>query len=112
MVSTALLVPEVEATVRYLTRQDGRETNEKKSDGSWQTKALPVLADEAPPGWREEIRGVFTDRLGPRLRHRYAHGTLEKTSYASYTSVYVWWIMLRLVLGGWKRAREETRKID
>lgn len=45
-----------------------------------------------------EISAIFTDSIGPNLRNEVAHGLLDDYTASSFSSIYAWWMVLRMIL--------------
>ncbi len=45
-----------------------------------------------------EMKSIFTDSLGSNLRNEVAHGLLNDSSSSSISTIYAWWMVLRLVV--------------
>ena len=99
-----LLCPQVEHIVRTQLKNAGAHTSNIDSDGIENENGLSTLMDlpEANRLFGEnlafEIRSVFTDELGFNLRNEVAHGLLDDRSSSSFSTIYAWWMVLRLVI--------------
>lgn len=45
-----------------------------------------------------ELKSIFTDSLGANLRNEVAHGLLSDNSSLSISTVYAWWMILRVIV--------------
>lgn len=100
--SLSLLVPQVENSLRYLLNRQGVLTSSLSSEGIQEEFDLNVLL-EMP-----EVKKIFgedllfdlkcnlTSRFGSNFRNLMAHGLLDYQDFYSYTSVYIWWLLLRI----------------
>jgi hypothetical protein len=43
-----------------------------------------------------QLRGLLVEQASSNLRNRTAHGMIEYGEFFGYSSVYVWWLILRL----------------
>lgn len=99
-----LLCPQFEHIVRVQLKQAGAHTSNIDGEGIENENGLSTLMDlpEAIEIFGEdlvfEIKSVFTDTLGFNLRNEVAHGLLSDTTSSSTSSIYAWWMILRLVI--------------
>lgn len=99
-----LLCPQVERIVRIQLKEAGAHTSNIDRDGIENENGLSTLIElpEATQIFGEdlvfEIKSVFTDSLGFNLRNEVAHGLLDDNSASTNSTVYAWWMILRLVI--------------
>ena len=105
--SLALLVPQVEAILRHLLRQRGVEPSTLNKHGIQQVddlgdifhkhrdKVIEIIGQDAT----DDLRVLLHDPQGPAIRHEMMHGTLAYNSCYAPSCIYLWWFILRLVLG-------------
>ena len=102
--SIHLLCPQVEHIVRMKLKAAGAQTSNIDREGIEHENGLSTLMEltEASQVFGEdlcfEVKSIFTDSLGPNLRNEVAHGLLNDSSSASLSSVYAWWMLLRIVV--------------
>lgn len=99
-----LLCPQLEHIVRTQLKNAGAHTSNIDQDGIENENGLSTLMGlpEANLIFGEdlafEIRSVFTDAIGFNLRNEVAHGLLDDRSSSSISSMYAWWMILRMVI--------------
>ena len=99
-----LLCPQVEHIVRMKLKGVGAHTSNIDRDGIENENGLSTLMDlpEAIQVFGEdlwfEVKSIFTDSLGSNLRNEVAHGLLNDSSSSSISTIYAWWMVLRLVV--------------
>jgi tetratricopeptide (TPR) repeat protein len=98
-----LLVPQVENMVRAHLKAASVKTTSLDSQGIENEIGLSSLMDRPEvekifgPDIAFELRALFCDPLGPNLRNEIAHGLLDDHHIESISSVYAWWLGLKLV---------------
>jgi len=98
-------VPQVEHIVRTELKRAGVTTTVIDAHRIEMEKGLSSLSEmtEFEEVFGEDlsftIRAVFCDAFGLNFRNEVAHGLLSDDSANSVESVFVWWILLRLVFG-------------
>ena len=99
-----LLCPQLENMVRVKLKESGANTSNLDLAGIENENGLSTLMDlsEALDVFGEnlvfEIKSIFTDSQGSNLRNEVAHGLLDDQSSGGVSSVYAWWLILRLIL--------------
>ena len=111
VVSTHLLIPQLEHFVRMIMKQCGLKTTTLDSMGIETENGLSTLLDH--PDIEKaldnnlifELKALLADSIGPNLRNEVAHGLLEADGAMSVYAVYLWWLCLRLVIKSipWKK---------
>jgi len=100
--STHLLVPELEDSLRHLLRRRGGLASKIKTDGVQRERMLPDLLEEAnlvgllPGDIVFDLESLLVEQGGPNLRHQSAHGMLSIGEYYSHSAVYLWWLVLHM----------------
>lgn len=119
--SMHLLVPQIENMVRFHLKNAGVKTTNldiegiENENGLSALMGLPEVAAIFGEDLSFEIKALLCDALGPNLRNELAHGLLDDDSFPSATSIYVWWMGLKLVFNTfWNAARkaESTSRVD
>ncbi len=99
-----LLCPQVEHIVRNQLKEAGAHTSNIDREGIENENGLSALMElpEATEVFGEnlafEIKSVFTDTLGSNLRNEVAHGLLDDNSSTTISTIYAWWMIIRLVI--------------
>ncbi len=102
LVSTHLLIPELENVLRYHLRLSGGIASRVKTNGVQPERMLPDLLEEAgKTGLLSDdlvfdLESLLVEAGGPNLRHQLAHGMLDYHEYFSASAMYLWWSVLRL----------------
>jgi len=115
IVSTHLLVPQVEHLVRAVMKNNDLKTTTLDSAGIETENGLSALLDN--PDIEKavaknivfEFKALLADPIGPNLRNQLAHGLLEADGAMSAYAIYLWWLCCRLIINSiaW-RPREVT----
>ncbi|HDR1781774.1 TPA: DUF4209 domain-containing protein, partial [Pasteurella multocida] len=99
-----LLTPQVENMVRQCLKNNGVITTHTDPDGKENERSLSSLLDDEQSRkllgddlWFE-LQAVFTHPLGANLRNKVAHGLLDDGDSNSYTCIYAWWMVLRVII--------------
>ena len=99
-----LLCPQVEHIVRTQLNESGVNTRNVDDDGISSELGLGSLL-ELPQCEKVfgkdttfELKAVFTHALGFNLRNDVAHGLLDDNSAYEISSIYAWWLVLKLVI--------------
>jgi hypothetical protein len=104
LVSTHLLIPQVENIIRLLLKQEGIQTTVLEASGIEMEKGLSTLIED--PKLEElidknlilELKYLLTKSIGYNLRNNVAHGLSSPNTFKSIEAVYLWWRILRLVV--------------
>lgn len=108
MQSTSLLIPNIEAILRYYAELVGIETSKLNSDLTQEFKMLSSLLDSLleagfiNDSWYFEFQGILNERHGYNLRNKFAHGLLDDHGYYGVACVNLWWLTLKWCLRGLK----------
>jgi len=100
------LIPQIEASIRYVLAQVGVITSGFDDDGiqdeynlnrtlreSAYTDALTKVFGE---DFLFDMRGLLIERFGANLRNDMAHGLIDHNAFYSESGCYLWWLTLRL----------------
>jgi len=99
-----LLCPQIEHIVRVKLKEAGAHTSNIDRDGIENENGLSTLLElpEANEVFGAdlsfELRSIFTDSLGSNLRNEVAHGLLDDNSSFSVSTIYAWWMVIRLLV--------------
>lgn len=104
VVSTHILIPQLEHLVRMIMKQSGLKTTTLDSNGIETENGLSALLDN--PDIEKvmdknlifEFKALLSDAVGPNLRNEMAHGLLEADRAESVYAIYLWWLCLRLMI--------------
>lgn len=102
LVSTHLLIPQIEHSIRYLLERRGCIVSGLDDRGIQDEHNINVLIHrpELIEMFGEDIvfdlKGLLVDRYGNNLRNQMAHGLLGYEDFFSAMNCYLWWLTLRL----------------
>jgi len=102
-VAVHILVPALEALVRHHFANAGQRTSVIGSQGTENEVGLSALmenecvVDIFGEDLAFELRALLCGPIGPNLRNEVAHGLIGDSVFSSGTSVYLWWLTLKLV---------------
>ncbi len=103
--ATHFLIPQLEASVRYILYQlrvitsglddegiqDEYNLNRLLSASEYSAPLATVIGDDLV----FDLRGLLVERFGSNLRNEMAHGLLNLNAFYSTSACYLWWIVLR-----------------
>ncbi len=104
LVSTQILVGELENAIRYQLELRGVETSSLNTQGVQERMRLPALLSHETTievfgkDNVAELRVLLIDPLGQNIRNRVSHGLFHDGNYYTPACEYLWWTVLRLVL--------------
>ena len=104
IVSTHLLIPQIEHLIRVKMKEKGIKTSTINKDGIETENGLSTLLDNEKikvilgENILFEFKALLTEQMGKNLRNNIAHGLCEVNILESTHSMYFWWLCLRLVL--------------
>ena len=111
-----LLTPQIEHMVRYHLKMRQVTTTSLDSGGIETENGFSTLVElqEVKQIFGEntafELKALFCSPSGPNLRNEVAHGLLEEDECSSSSSVYAWWLGLKLAFNTfWNSTQEEDR---
>lgn len=103
MLFAALMIPQIENSLRYVLSASGVITSTLTSRLIQEERdlnvllRLPEVAEIFGDDVVFEMQGLFVERFGANLRNRVAHGLVRDTSFYSSEVLYAWWLVLRLL---------------
>ena len=111
-----LLIPQIEHMVRYHLKMRQVTTSNLDREGIETENGLSTLVElpEVKQVFGEdiafELKALFCSPFGPNLRNEVAHGLLEEDECSSPSSVYAWWLGLKLAFNTfWNSSQEEDQ---
>lgn len=117
LVSTHLLIPQIEESIRYLLYKEGIIVSNLKADWTQDeyslNKLLKVKKLEEILG--EDIvfhlEGLLIEKSSINLRNLMAHGLMNYSEFNTPENLYLWWIILKLCClfkkATWQSSREK-----
>ncbi len=110
LVAMHLLIPQVEAVIRYGLQQNGVVTSTLEQDGTQKEKDLnqllwlPETEDLLGPDLLFDLRGILIERFGYNMRNESAHGLMSEAEFYQPAASFLWWLLLRLCWLGFRLA--------
>ena len=118
----SILVPQMENSLRHLLEESGVDISkltEKRGEEVQDVIALgSVLSEERleeilNPDVVKELKVLFSDRQGPKLRDYIAHGLMCHDEFYSPLAIYAWWFIFYLcICPVQKRFRDEPESSE
>jgi len=102
LVSTHLLIPQIEHSIRYLLEQKGCIVSGLDDRGVQDEHNInvlirrPELVEILGEDIIFDLKGLLVHRFGTNLRNYMAHGLIEHDGFFSDDNSYLWWLTLRL----------------
>ncbi len=106
-----ILVPQIEHLVRVHLKKAGVKTSTLDKNGIETENGLTTLMEnpEVNTIFGEdlafEFKALLCDSFGANLRNELAHGLIEYEECYSISSIYAWWLMLRIVFNTFWNAK-------
>jgi len=116
LLSTHLLIPQVENSIRFILEQHGVVTSYLNAEGIQDEKDInallytPELQDILGEDMLFDLQCILVERVGSNMRNRMAHGLLPDLYFSVPQAQYVWWIVLKLCCIGWLSAVEQQKQ--
>ena len=104
LVSTHLLIPQIEHLIRILLKQEGIQTTVLEPNGIEKEKGLStIIAEEKLKDIINkdlifDLKSLLTENIGYNLRNNVAHGLSDYGTFRSIESMYLWWLCFKLVV--------------
>lgn len=104
VISSHILVPQIENSIRHVLGVHGVDISNLMSDGTQPVKVLGTLLamPETTQIFGEEmvfvLRGLLIEKTGFDFRNRICHGFSSSSECYSAAAVFAWWMVLRLCL--------------
>jgi hypothetical protein len=104
IISSHLLIPQIENLVRYVLKQNHIKTTTLDTDGIETENGLstllkePIIESIFGEDLAFDMKALLVEPIGGNLRNEIAHGLSEYNDLMSYNSVYLWWLWLKLIL--------------
>ncbi len=104
LVSTHLLVPQIENSIRYILEQSGFIASALHPNSTQSEQGLDVtlvkeeLKTLLPEEFIFDLRALLIEKTGSYFRHKTCHGLVSIEAFQSADSVYLWWTALCLCL--------------
>ncbi|WP_169975369.1 DUF4209 domain-containing protein [Campylobacter sp. RM16191] len=103
IVSSHILIPQLENLIRVLLKQENIKTT-IIDDGIETEKSINALLENnelcnvIPKNLIEIFKILLTNPTGFNHRNNIVHGLLNDDSFVSYADIYIWWLCLSLVV--------------
>ena len=104
LVSTHLLIPQVENSIRYILQNNGFITSGLDDDQIQDEYSLQRILYTYGQALEKllgedllfDLQGLLVERFGSNLRNLIAHGLINGQHFVNRQTVYLWWLALRL----------------
>ncbi len=102
LVSTHLLIPQIEHSIRYLMEQQGCIVSGLDDRGVQDEHNInvlirrPELVEILGEDIVFDLKGLLVHRFGTNLRNHMAHGLVEYNGFFTDDNSYLWWLTLHL----------------
>lgn len=103
-IAAHILIPQLENSIRHVLLSQGVETSRMDQYGIQEPMQLPELLrhTKTRETFGEDVplllRGLLVEKSGNNLRNRLSHGLIGDNEVFSAPSIYLWWLILRLVM--------------
>jgi hypothetical protein len=102
--AASILIPQVENSLRFILENEGVLISKLDDGGTQEVLSLNFLLEH--PKLKEilgndlvtDFQILLTDKFGPNIRNRLAHGLIKHDEFFNSSIVYVWWLSLFMVL--------------
>lgn len=99
-----ILIPQVENALRCWWKANGKNITKMNSSGIMKEIDLAAMLESDDASgilgyditW--ELRSMLTEKGGPVLRHRIAHGLADLSELHSAIILYFWWLVLHILV--------------
>ncbi len=104
VVSTSILIPLVENSMRYILRENGVRVSTLNPLGFQEELRLSAILEHEITlkifGYNivQDLKGLLLDRTYGNLRNNVSHGLATYDSFYHIAPIYFWWLVLRLIL--------------
>ncbi len=111
LVSTHLLMPQIENSLRYVLERSGKASSKVVKDGLQEDMNLSdLLSDSMPEKGKNilieilgedivfDLQSLLNEKASVNLRNEVAHGKVDAETFYGHTAVYFWWLVLRICL--------------
>ncbi len=107
LISSHLLIPQLEHSIRHVLTQHGVITTTYDAEGVQNEMALGALLSKPEMNnifgadIKFDLQGLLTESTGDNLRNRLSHGLIpHEEFYTNPSFVYLWWLTLHLCYAG------------
>lgn len=118
LTASHLLVPQIENSLRHLLELGAEEpttlhaNNEQERDGLKALLENPEIIRIFGIDGVVHLRTILLDKRYPSLRHSIAHGLIDSSHFYGTGSIYLWWLVLRIVMVPYKKHWEAKYSPD
>ncbi|MEH7521337.1 DUF4209 domain-containing protein [Priestia megaterium] len=102
LVSTHLLIPQLENSIRYILSKEGEIVSNLDKNGVQEEKNLntllymPKLKELLGENLVFDLQSLLVEKFGYNLRNVMSHGLSNYNEFYSTATIYTWWIVLRI----------------
>jgi hypothetical protein len=115
LIAVHLLVPQLEASIRWVFDQRGIVTSKVEVDGIQPERLLGKLLyhEQMGPVFGAKrtfnLRGLLVEKFGYNLRNDMAHGFVSEQNFFSAAAPILWWLTLQMCsIGQWPQLAEDS----
>ncbi len=104
LISSHLLIPQLENSFRYLLMQNNIITSNLEDDSIQEEYTLnkllymPELKEIFGDDLMFDLQGLLNERFGSNLRNLLTHGLVDHDAFELAPNIYAWWLTLRLCI--------------
>jgi len=102
LLSSHLLVPQIENSIRYVLFQNGAVTSGYDNAGIQEEYLLGKLLfrkdveDVFGEDLIFDLQGLLIEPIGGNMRNEVSHGLLDTQDFFGHNAAYLWWMVLRI----------------
>jgi hypothetical protein len=108
LLSSHLLIPQIENSLRYVLEQLDEESTRIHGDGDQERDGLKVLLEH--PKLVDEfgdtlfhLKTILIDKVYGDLRNQVSHGYIPSSQLNSEASAILWWLTLRIIVSPYRK---------
>lgn len=104
LISTNLLIPQIENSIRYILSKEGEIVSNLGNDGVQEEKNLNTLLylPKLKELWGDDLvfdlQSLLVEKHGDNLRNNASHGLIGNNEFYSVSTIYLWWLTLKLCI--------------
>lgn len=102
LISTHLLIPQLENSIRYILANEGEIVSTLNSEGIQEEKNLntllynPKLKNLLGDTIVFDLQGLLVEKSGHNTRNLVSHGLYNYNEFLSVPTIYTWWIIFKI----------------
>lgn len=117
-VASHLLVPQFENSLRHLIERQGGIASKLNDEGIQQEMGMdeclghPLIKKSFDEETLYTFRMLLVERTGDNFRNELAHGLIDGQGFYSFTAIYFWWMVLRIICMPYIISKDQREKAD